>query len=128
MFINRKGIVILTLIIWIVIIGVGIIYVPKIYNWYVEQNEIRLIKSNVESVEKEIRSELISKHPIIIWNSIDGLIKSLNIQNPITRGVQTANGFSTPGDIVVKFNSIDTFTIDAIGPDGELLNLNIVVK
>lgn len=128
MFGNRRGIVILTLIIWILIIVAAIIYGPKLYKWYVEQNEIRLIKSNIESVEKEIRSELISKHPIIIWNNMDSLIKSLNIQNPITRGVQTANGFATPGDVVVKFNSIDTFTIDGIGPDGELLNLNIVVK
>ncbi len=125
---NQKGIVVLTLIIWIAIIGAAIIYVPKLYDWYVEQNEIRLIKANLDSVVSEIKSELISKHPIIIWNNIDDLIKSLNIQNPITRGVQTANGFSTPGDVVVKFNSIDTFTIDAIGPDGEFLNLNIVVK
>ncbi len=128
MFYNRRGIVILTLIIWIVIIGAAIIYGPKLYNWYVEQNEIRLIQSNIESVEKEIRSELISKHPVIIWNNMDELIKALNIQNPITRGMQTANGFSTPGDVVVKFNNIDTFIIDGIGPDGKLLNLNMVIK
>jgi len=111
-----------------VIIGAAIIYGPKLYRWYVKQNEIRLIQSNIESVEKEIRSELISKHPVIIWNNMDDLIKALNIQNPITRGMQTANGFSTPGDVVVKFNNMDTFIVDAIGPDGELLNINIVVK
>lgn len=79
-------------------------------------------------MEKEIRSELINKHPVIVWNNMDNLIKSLNLQNPVARGMQTKNGFSTPGEVVVKFNVIDIFTLDAIGPDGSLLKLNIVVK
>lgn len=125
---NNQGIVLITLIIWIVIIGVIVIYGPRIYNWYVEQDEIKIIKSNVESVENEINSLLIDKHPVYIWNDIDNIIKSLSIQNPMTREAQIKNGWNRPGDVVVYFDGIDTFTLDGIGQGGEPLNLNIVIK
>jgi hypothetical protein len=108
--------------------GAIVIYGPSIYNWYVEQDEIRIIKSNVESVENEIKSLLIEKHPVCIWNDIDNIIKSLSIQNPITREAQTKNGWNRPGDVVVYFDGVDTFTLDGIGQGGEPLNLNIVIK
>ena len=125
---NKRGVVLITLIIWIVIIGAIVIYGPRIYNWYVEQDEIKIIKSNVESVENEIKSLLIDKHPVLIWNDIDNIVKSLSIQNPITREAQIKNGWNRPGDVVVHFDGIDTFTIDGIGQGGEPLNLNIVIK
>ncbi len=125
---NNHGIVLITLIIWIIIIGTIVIYGPRIYNWYVEQNEIKIIKSNVESVENEIKSLLIDKHPVLIWNDIDNIIKYLSIQNPITREAQIKNGWNRPGDMVVHFDGIDTFTIDGIDQGGEPLNLNIVIK
>ncbi|MBA7570720.1 hypothetical protein ES708_12473 [subsurface metagenome] len=125
---NKRGVVLITLMIWIIIIGTIVIYGPRIYNWYVEQDEIKIIKSNVESVENEIKSLLIDKHPILIWNDIDNIIKSLSIQNPITREAQIKNGWNKPGDMVVHFDGIDTFTIDGIGQGGEPLNLNIVIK
>jgi Tfp pilus assembly major pilin PilA len=128
MLINKRGIVLITLIIWIVIIGAIIIYAPRLYNWYVEQNEIRIIKSNVESVEKEIKSLIIDKHPVFIWNDIDNIVKSLNIQNPITREAQIKNGWSSPGEVVVFFDGIDTLTVDGIGRRGEALHLNIIIK
>jgi Tfp pilus assembly major pilin PilA len=128
MLFNRRGVVLITLIFWIVIIGAVVIYGPRLYNWYVEQNEIRIIKSNVESVENEIKSELLEKHPIIIWNNIDNLFNTLGLQNPITRAAQTKNGWSRPGDVVVYFDSENTFTLDGIGPDGNMLHLNIVIK
>ena len=125
---DHHGIVIIILIIWIIIIGAIIIYAPRIYNWYVEQNEIRIIKSNIKSVENEIISLLIGKHPVYIWNDIDNSIKILNMQNPITREAQIRNGWSRPGDVVVYFDGVNTFTIDGIGRGGEPLNLNIVIK
>ncbi|MBA7522722.1 hypothetical protein ES705_14842 [subsurface metagenome] len=125
---NKRGVVLITLMIWIIIIGTIVIYGPRIYNWYVEQDEIKIIKSNVESVENEIKSLLIDKHPVLIWNDIDNIIKSLSIQNPITREAQIKNGWNKPGDMVVHFDGIDTFTIDGIGQGGEPLNLNIVIK
>ena len=125
---NKRGVIILTLIIWIVIIGAIIIYAPRLYNWYVEQNEIRIIKSNVESVEKEIKSLLIDQHPVFIWNDIDNIVKSLNIQNPITREAQTKNGWSSPGEVVVFFDGIDTLKVDGIGRRGEALRLNVIIK
>jgi len=125
---NKRGVVLITLIIWIIIIGTIVIYGPRIYNWYVEQDEIKIMKSNVESVENEIKSLLIDKHPVLIWNDIDKIIKSLSIQNPITREAQIKNGWNRPGDVVVHFDGIDTFTIDGIGQGGELLNLNIVIR
>jgi hypothetical protein len=124
---NNRGIVILTLIIWVLIIGAIVIYGPRMYNWYVEQNKIKLIKSNVESVEKEIKSLLIEKHPVVIWNDIDNIITSISIQNPITRMTQTKNGLNRPGDVWVKFNGVDTFTLDGIGADGNMLYLNIMI-
>ena len=124
---NNRGIVILTLIIWVLIIGAIVIYGPRMYNWYVEQNKIKLIKSNVESVEKEIKSLLIEKHPVVIWNDIDNVIASISIQNPITRMTQTKNGLNRPGDVWVKFNGVDTFTLDGIGADGNMLHLNIMI-
>ena len=128
MLLNKRGVVILTLIIWIVIIGAIIIYAPRLYNWYVEQNEIKIIKSNVESVEKEIKLLIIDKHPVLIWNDIDNIVKSLNIQNPITREDQIKNGWSSPGEVVVFFDGIDTLTIDGIGRRGEALHLNVIIK
>jgi hypothetical protein len=128
MLLNKRGVVILTLIIWIVIIGAIIIYGPRLYNWYVEQNEIKIIKSNVESVEKEIKSLIVDEHPVLIWNDIDNIVKSLNIQNPITREAQIKNGWSSPGQVVVFFNGIDTLTIDGIGRRGKALHLNVIIK
>ena len=125
---NKRGIALITIIIWIIIIGAIIIYAPRLYNWYVEQEKIKIIKSNVESVENEIKSELIDKHPVLIWNDADKIIKSLSIQNPITKEPQIRNGWSSPGDVVVYFDGKDTFTLDGIGPDGNMLHLNIVIK
>jgi hypothetical protein len=125
---NKHGVVLITLIIWVIIIVVIIIYAPRLYNWYVEQNEIKIIKSNVESVEKEIKSLLIDKHPVLIWNDIDNIVKSLSIQNPITREAQIKNGWNRPGEVVVFFNGIDTLTIDGIGRRGEALHLNVIIK
>jgi hypothetical protein len=128
MFFNKRGVVIITLIIWVIIIGVIILYAPRLYNWFVEQNEIRIIKSNVESVENEINSLIIDEHPVYIWNDIDKIIKSLSMQNPITNEAQTKNGWSRPGDVVVYFDGVNTFTLDGIGPDGNMLHLNVVIK
>ena len=128
MFFNKRGVVIITLIIWVIIIGVIILYAPRLYNWYVEQNEIKIIKSNVESVEKEIKLLLIDKHPVYIWNDIDKIIKSLSMQNPITKEAQTKNGWSSPGEVVVFFDGINTLTIDGIGRRGEALHLNVIIK
>ena len=128
MLLTKRGVVLITVIIWIVIIGAIIIYAPRLYNWYVEQEKIKIIKSNVESVENEIKSELIDKHPILIWSDTDNIIKSLRIQNPITKEPQIRNGWSSPGDVVVYFDGLDTFTLDGIGPDGNKLHLNIVIK
>ena len=128
MLFKKRGVVLITVIIWIVIIGAIIIYAPSLYNWYVEKEKIRIIKSNVESVENEIKSELIEKHPILIWGGTDNIIKSLRIQNPITKEPQIRNGWSSPGDVVVYFDGLNTFTLDGIGPDGNMLHLNIVIK
>jgi len=128
MLFNKRGVALITVIIWIIIIGAIIIYAPRFYNRYVEQDTIRIIKSNVESVEKEIKSLLIDKHPVLIWNDTDNIIKSLSIQNPITKKPQIRNGWSSPGDVVVYFDGKDTFTLDGIGPDGSMLHLNIVIK
>jgi len=128
MFLNKRGIVLIKLIIWIIIIGAIVIYAPRLYNWYVEQEKIKIIKSNAESVENEIKSELLEKHPVLIWNDTDNIIKSLKIQNPITKESQIRNGWSSPGDVMVYFNGIDTFTLDGIDPDGNMLHLNIIIK
>ena len=125
---NKRGVVLITVIIWIIIIGAIIIYAPRVYHWYVEQNEKKIIESNVESVEKEIRSELIDKHPVLIWNDIDNVIKSLSIQNPITKEAQIKNGWSSPGEVVVFFDGIDTLTVDGINRLGEVLHLNVMIK
>mgnify|MGYP000318294558 CR=1 FL=1 len=125
---NKRGVVLITVIIWIVIIAAIIIYAPRLYSWYIEQNTIRIIKSNVESVENEIKSELIDTHPVLIWNDADNIIKSLSIQNPVTKEPQIRNGWSRPGDVVVGFDGESTFTLDGIGPDGNMLHLNIVIK
>ena len=128
MLFKKRGVALITIIIWIVIIGVIVIYAPRLYNWYIEQETIKIIKSNVESVENEIKSELIDKHPVSIWSDIDNVIKSLSMQNPITKEPQTKNGWSSPGDVVVYFDGKNTFTLDGIGPDGSMLHLNIVIK
>ena len=125
---NKRGIVLITVIIWIIIIGALIIYAPRLYNWYVEQEKIKIVKSNAESVENEIKSLMIDRHPISIWNDTDNIIKALSIQNPVTNKPQIRNGWSSPGDIVVYFDGLDTFTLDGIGPDGNRLHLNIVIK
>ena len=126
--INQKGITILALIIWVVIIGGVIIYAPKAYDYVVDQNIRRIVTSNVESVESEIRLELLSRHPVYIWNNIDGLINDLNIINPVTREKQTENGWNRPGEVVVYFDGINTFQLDGIGRDGSSLRLNIVIQ
>jgi len=128
MLFNKRGIALITIIIWIIIIGATIIYAPRLYNWYLEEEKIKIIKSNVESVEDEIKLLLIDKHPVSIWNDIDNIIKSLSIQNPVTKEPQTRNGWSSPGDVVVFFDGVDTFTLDGIGPESNLLRLNIVIK
>jgi len=125
---NKRGIALIAVIIWIIIIGAGVIYGPRLYNWYVEQNEIKIIESNVETVEDEINSLIIDKHPVYIWNDIDKIVKSLSIRNPITKEAQTKNGWSRPGDVVVFFDGIDTFTIDGIGRGSKPLNLNITIR
>jgi len=125
---NKRGVTIIVIIIWIVVIGAIFIYAPRLYNNYVEQNTIKIIKANVESVENEIESELIGKHPVLIWNDTDNIIKTLSIQNPVTKEPQIRNGYSMPGDVVVYFDGENTFTLDAIGPDGNMLRLNIVIK
>jgi hypothetical protein len=126
--INQKGITILAILIWVIIIGGAIIYAPKIYDYVLDQNVKRIVTSNVESVEAEIRSELISKHPVLIWNNIDGLINRLNIQNPVLLEKQTKNGWDRPGEVVVTFDGIDTFRLDGLGRDGSSLRLNIVIQ
>jgi len=127
--INQKGITILAILIWVIIIGGAIIYAPKIYNYALDQNVKRIVTSNVESVESEIRSELISKHPVLIWNNIDDLINRLNIQNPIALERQTKNGWDKPGEVVVTFDGIiNTFRLDGIGRDGSSLRLNIIIQ
>jgi len=125
---NKHGIVLITVIIWIIIIGVIVVFAPRLYNWYVEQNEIKIIESNVETVEDEINSLIIDKHPVYIWNDIDKIIKSLSMRNPITKEAQTKNGWSRPGDVVVFFDGIDTFTIDGIDRGSKPLNLNITIR
>lgn len=126
--INQKGITILSLIILVLIVGAAIIYAPKIYQYALDQNVRAIVTSNVQSVESEIRSELISIHPVHIWNDIDGLIKKLNFQNPVTREQQTKNGWDKPGDVVVSFDGISTFRLDGIGRDGSSLRLNIMIQ
>ena len=128
MLFNKRGVVLITLIIWVIIIGLIILYAPRVYHWYVEQNEIKIIKSNVESVEKEIKLLMLDKHPVLIWNDIDNIIKSLSIQNPITREAQIKNGWRSPGEVVVFFDGIDTLTIDGIDRYGEVLHLNVIIK
>ena len=128
MLFNKRGIALITIIIWIIIIGAAVIYGPQLYSWYVEQNTIRIIKSNVESVENEIKSELLDRHSILIWHDADKIIKSLSIQNPVTKEPQIRNGWSSPGDVVVYFDGKDTFTLDGIGPNGNMLHLDIVIK
>ena len=128
MLFNKRGVVLITVIIWIIIIGAIIIYAPRLYNWYVEQEKIKIIKSNAESVENEIKSLMIDRHPILIWSDADNIIKSLSIQNPVTKEPQIRNGWSSPGDIVLYFDGLDTFTLDGISPDGNMLHLNIVIK
>ena len=125
---NQKGITILSLIIWVLIIGAVVIYTPKVYQYALNQNINHIVTSNVGSVENEIRSELLSRHPIQIWNSIDNLIKTLNIQNPVTSEQQTKNGWNRLGDVVVSFDGNDTFRLDGIGRDGHSLRLNIIIQ
>jgi hypothetical protein len=125
---SQKGITILALIIWVLIIGLAIIYAPKAYQYVLNANIKRIVTSNVQSVEAEIRSELISKHPVLIWNNIDELIKRLNFQNPIMLEQQIKNGWDRPGDVVVTFDGINTFRLDGIGRDGSSLRLNIIIQ
>ena len=128
MFWNKRGITILTIIIWVVIIGAIVIYAPKIYNYYVIENTKSMIKANVESVKNEINSELINRHPVLIWNDIDRIIKKLKMQNPVSKDTQVKNGTGIPGAVVVYFDGVNTFDIDGIGPDDKNMNLNISIK
>jgi Tfp pilus assembly major pilin PilA len=128
MLFNKRGVILITLLIWVIIIVVIIIYAPRLYNRYVEQDEIKIIKANVESVEKEIKLLIIDKHPVLIWNDIDNMVKSLSIQNPITREAQIKNGWNRPGEVVVFFDGIDTLTIDGIDRRGKPLHLNVIIK
>lgn len=125
---NNKGITILALIIWVLIIGAAILYGPKGYHFAIEQYTIRLITANVEKTEAEIRSELISTHPVHIWNKIDSIINGLHFLNPITKLQQTKNGWADPGDVVVTFDGINTFRLDGLGSDGSSLRLNIIIQ
>jgi hypothetical protein len=125
---NQKGITILAIIIWVLIIGGAIIYAPKAYQYVLDQNIRRIIISNVETVEAEIRSELIDRHPVQIWNNIDSLIEKLKFQNPVTMEQQTKNGWNRPGEVVVYFDGINVFQLDGIGRDGSSLRLNIVIQ
>ena len=61
-------------------------------------------------------------------HSTDNLFNTLGLQNPITRAAQTKNGWSRPGDVVVYFDGEATFTIDGVGPAGNMLHLNIAIK
>jgi len=106
MLFKKRGVVLITVIIWIVIIGAIIIYAPRLYNWYVEQEKIKIIKSNAESVENEIKSLMIDKHPILIWNDADKIIKSLRIQNPITKEPQIRISLDK---LKIKINGIFEF-------------------
>jgi len=128
MKLNKHGLTLLTLIIWIVIIASIVIFAPKIYNYYVTGNTESIIKSNIESVENEIKSQLIEQHPILIWNNIDDTINNLKIQNPVSKTSQKKNGFEVPGAVVVYFNGVNTFTIDGINPDGKHMNINRIIK
>ncbi len=125
---NHKGITILSLLILVLIIGSLIIFAPRAYDYVVSQNVRRLVTSNVEKVEAEIRSELINKHPILIWNDIDSLIDRLGINNPVNLERQTKNGWERPGDVVVSFDGINTFRLDGISRDGSSLRLNIIIQ
>ena len=127
MFLNKRGISILTIILWVIIIGAIVIFAPRIYNYYIEQNTIKIIKSNIRSVEDEIRSQLIDKHPVLIWNDIDKLIKELKMQNPVSRDTQVKNAFKDPGAVAVHFDGMNTFTIDGIDSNGRYLNINIKI-
>jgi len=128
MFTNRRGITLITLIVWVLIIGAIVIYAPRIYNWYVEQNKIEMIKANVESVKNEIKSQLIGRHPVLIWNDMDKTIKTLSIQNPVTQKPQEKNGWSAPGSVVVYFDGVETFTIDGFDSHGQPLQLDVVIS
>jgi Tfp pilus assembly major pilin PilA len=125
---NQKGITILSLLILVLIVGSLVLYGPKAYDYVIEQNTKRLVTENVEKIESEIRSELISRHPVHIWNNIDSLIYRVSINNPITRQRQEKNGWDKPGEVVVTFDGINTFRLDGIGRDGSSLRLNIVIQ
>ncbi len=125
---NNKGITILALIIWVLIIGAAILYAPKAYHFVIEQTTIRLITSNVEKAETEIRSELINTHPVHLWNRMDNLIRGLSLINPITKEIQTKNGWNKPGEVIITFDGINLFRLDGIGPDGSSLRLNVLVQ
>jgi len=127
MYWNKRGIAVLSIIIWVVIIGAIVIYAPKIYNYYTIENTKNIIKSNIESVKNEIKSQLINRHPVLIWNDIDRIIKELKMQNPVSKDTQVKNGFGIPGAVVVYFDGVNTFTIDGIGPDGKNMNLNVSI-
>ena len=125
---NQKGITILSLIILVVIVAAGILYGPKLFNYVIDINVKRLVTANAKSVETEIRSELLTKHPIQIWNNIDSLINGLNFMNPVNFERQAKNGWNRSGDVVVSFDGINTFRLDGIGRDGSSLCLNILMQ
>jgi len=125
---NQKGITILSLLILVLIIGSLVLYGPKIYEYVLKQNTKRLVTKNVEKIESEIRSELITNHPVHIWNNINSLIYRVSINNPVTRQRQEKNGWDKPGEVVVTFDGINTFRLDGIGRDGSSLRLNIIIQ
>ena len=125
---NQKGITILSLLILVLIVGSLVLYGPKAYDYVIEQNTKRLVTENVEKIESEIRSELISRHPVHIWNNIDSLIYRVSINNPITRQRQEKNGWDKPGEVVVSFDGINTFRLDGINRDGSSIRLNIIIQ
>lgn len=125
---NQQGITILSLLILVLLVGSLIIFAPRAYDYVINQNVRRLVTSNVEKVEAEIRSELINKHPIHIWNDIDSLINRLGINNPVNLERQIKNSWERPGDVVVSFDGINTFRLDGISRDGSSLRLNIIIQ
>jgi Tfp pilus assembly major pilin PilA len=128
MFWNKRGITIVMVIIWVVIIGAIVIYAPKIYNYYITENTKSMIKANIESARNEIKSQLINRHPVSIWNDIDRIVKELKMQNPVSKETQVKNGFGIPGAVVVYFDGVNTFDIDGIGPDGKNMDLSVSIK
>lgn len=128
MFFNQRGITILSLLIIVFVLSGLYIYAPQVYDSFIVNNIRRLVAANVELVETEIRTELVGRHPILVWNNIDHLIEGLGLRNPVLREQQTRNGWNRPGDVMVTFDGVNTFRVDGIGREGNSLRLNIVIQ